>query len=647
MDNQKDFIHIDDLFKKLRNAEEPERPGSWLHMKELLDKEMPLGTVVSAGRSFRRFLIPVLAVMLAAGGGATYYKLNESSKTPAASLTAARHTVGVPAAGSDARPRLSADGSRNNGNGNNGPSDSQTTAAGIAPNRDRTRNTRSGSGTAAPELATTHTGNAHAATAAVNRTGGPQQKTNAAGLGNPASAAAHETSTGRPQQHAAMATNNGAQRKTEVHTAGNTGEVMEEQRVIEQIKPGRSAANAKNAEPAIAGEIMQPAAGNKNYASGNTGVKQLPLALNSKKIVRDNNGNLYKEERDTFKRIDLVERLVASGNRNQGGSSYKTAMDTVAVTRVEKVRYVPLDQLELVTLRKMGIEASTKKIIPSASLKERTLSKKEIVSLVPLNQYKVASRRVDPGKFNQLIQNTSQGISNYFDGSHNFYTGILVGGNASFGNPGAFGMQLGVAGLYSLGERLTLTAELKYVNHYFSNYSVEDRSVTFENISSQQVGSGWLFSGQQNTTTSAYKINSFSALEMPVTLSYNLGRLSIFAGLDMAYAFPIKWSKENTFNTTNVEQNQSQNQNPFRDAFFKVDEQKDFGSRFGLGYVWGMSYDVSRKVSLDARVSQIVWDNSTGKTDAINRMFRIPTMQFSIGYYFGRKDKVIYIMDKR
>ncbi|WP_118952702.1 hypothetical protein [Taibaiella helva] len=637
MDNQKDFIHIDNLFKQLRNSEEPERTGSWLHMKELLDKEMPLGTTLSAGRSFRRFLIPVLAVMLAAGGGATYYKLSESGRKPAAASIAASPAASNESAGTDATRNLVASGSRNAA----APKEETPASSGTTDAGSENENNQSARNRAASAHPRTVRGGSAAAGSGNRRHPGTGSATTANPVQNTAPIAATPGIAANRKQNAAAAQEKENTQKEMRLAAGEKTQLKEEQRVIEQIKPVQ-----KNTPVAAAG-TNERSRGTNNYAAGNTGIRQLPLALGNKRIVKDSEGNLYKEERDTFKRIDLVERLVASGNRSKNGPAYKTTMDTVAVTKVEKVRYVALDHLELISLRKLGIEASAKKIVPAAGLKERTLSKKEIVSLVPLNQYKVASRRIDPGKFNQLIQNTSQGISNYFDGSHNFYAAVLVGGNASFGNPGAFGMQVGIAGLYSLSERLTLAAELKYVNHYFSNYSIEDRSVTFENVSSQQVGTGWLFSGQQNTTTSAYKINGFGALEMPVTLSYNLGRLSIFAGLNMAYAFPIKWSKENTFNTTSVQETQSQNQNPFREAFFKVDEQKDFNSRFGLGYLWGMSYDVSRKISLDARISQIVWDNGSGNTDAINRMFRIPTMQVSIGYFFGRKDKVIYIMDKR
>lgn len=336
----------------------------------------------------------------------------------------------------------------------------------------------------------------------------------------------------------------------------------------------------------------------------------------------------------------MVQRAETKGNK-----MVQTVVDTLAITRVERIRYTPLAPLEIAALRKANIIPKAEAIVPMASIKTITVAS-EMVNMVPLSDYKVASRKVDPSKFNQLVQNTSQGISNYFDGTNKFYAALLVGGNGFMGNPTAFGMQLGIAGLYQLSERLTLAGEFKFANHYFSNYTINDQSVTYDNVSSQQSGIEWLFSGTQNITTSEYKINSFTALEFPVTLSYSLGRVSIFGGVNMAYAFPVKWDKTNSVITTLASQNVSQNQNPFLNSDFKLNEQKDFASRLGMGYVGGLSYDVSRKLSFDARVTQNVWTNYNGNADAVNKLFKMPTFQFSIGYFFGRKERVAYILDK-
>jgi hypothetical protein len=641
MDTQKDFIHIDDLFRNAANGEEPERSGSWLHMKELLDKEMPVGTSLSGGRSLRRFIAPIVAAVILAGGGVGYYNINKD-KTTTVELASAGKAPEANTATGDASHKLVASGNSRNeqpagtNDGNNGDRGGKNAIAAATSGVDD--NAGGGNRAAGTKGETATTADIQPVTPATRQ---PEQ----AKTRSIASAGKTRNSQQHPAHKTVIVPGKKANAAEPIAAAGN----IEEERIIDDTPEG---AVANGAYAIAAGTPTGNNGKSKQVVNSAPGkkLKQLAVSLNNKKIVADAEGILYKEERDTFKRIDLVERIVNSSssgnsNRKRRGPS-KTTLDTVAVTRIEKVRYVPLDRMELASLRKMGVNDNPAKLIPVTNLHERILSK-ETVSLVPLNHYKVASRKVDPGKFNQLVQNTSAGISNYFDGSRKFYAAILFGGNTSFGNPGAFGMQVGIAGLYSLGERLTLAAELRYVNHYFSNYSLDDKSVTFENVNSQQLsGVEWLFSGTQNTLTSSYKINSFSALEMPVTLSYNLGRVSLLAGLNVAYAFPIKWNKQNTYNTTNVQQTRPENQNPFLNSSFKVNERDDFASRLGLGYVWGLSYDFSRKVSLDARVSHILWDNGKGSTDAINRLFHIPAMQFSLGYYFGRKDKVVYIMDK-
>ena len=51
----KNMIHIDDLVRKrLSGGEEPEMPGSWLRMRELLDKEMPEKKRVAGYYNWRR-----------------------------------------------------------------------------------------------------------------------------------------------------------------------------------------------------------------------------------------------------------------------------------------------------------------------------------------------------------------------------------------------------------------------------------------------------------------------------------------------------------------------------------------------------------------------------------------------------------------
>jgi hypothetical protein len=644
MDPNKDFIHIDDVFKNLRNGEESEGSGAWLNMKGLLDAEMPVGGVVSGGRSVRRYIIPVIALLLLGGGGATYWQMKNNEPTIATSATT--------------RPgSTTGNGTRSSGSGNdhgNGTASVATLPAADSGDKNNANATTPAATRAlTANMPTPHnnnrSGRKQTGTNSIlnpktaNHT--TQTNTGAAIANNTPAAGKNKSETTQAAQKAANGNAANNTNKTTV-TAGNnntadvTGnKIVKHQQVVETIKP-------KEEAPLVLASASNKGPLPKHQATGNTSPNWKTAAvINNNKIVQSPDGNFYKEERDTFKRIDLVERFVYANGNTSRNAIPKMVTDTLAVTRIENIRYVPITRMDLAELQKLNVNITIKELVPLAKLRASTVSR-EHVSLVPLSNYKVASRRVDPSSFNKLIQNTAGGLAGYFDGSRNFYAAVMVGGNASFGNPGAFGMQLGIAGLLSLSERWTLVAELKYMNHYFSNYSLEDQSVSYD-VSKTQTPSGWLFSGNELVTSTAYKVNSYGSIQMPIMLSYNLGRVSIFGGLNLAYSFPVDWEKRTNTNTRYVESQQQLDKNPYQNKSFLFDEKNDFASRFGLGYALGMNYDLSRKVSLDARMTQLLMDNAKGNTEAINKLFRMPSLQFSLGYYFGRKDKVVYIMDKR
>jgi len=646
MDNPNDFIHIDEVFRKLKDREEPEGTGSWMRMKELLDKEMPVGSPVSRFSTLRRYIIPVVATLLIGGGGA-YYGISRNDNKD---LLHSGNTAIVSVNADAKHPASSGTGTSGYEPGN-GKDHNHSGKYAIPGNQDRNAKEKvavSGN-TGSKAMDQQHISDRYAdnnntgSHPATNDATKKIAKNNLSDKGNNAVIAAsgethhskvngidgHKTPTGKST---AALTNGKAP-----NTVPPAAKPFEKQNVLETIYP-------------VSNGTKKAGLNNNNGIVSNAGnvspdMKVVAANYEETKIVKDENGSLFREIRDTIRKIDMVQRTETKDER--GNNTMRTVIDTLAITRVERIRYTPLAPLEIAALRKANIIPKAEAVVPMARIKTITVAKNEMVNMVPLSDYKVASRKVDPSKFNKLVQNTSLGISNYFDGTNKFYAAVLLGGNGFVGNPTAFGMQFGIAGLYQLTERLTLSGELKFANHYFSNYSINDQSVTYDNVNGTQLSTmEWLFSGTQNTTTSAYKVNSFSALEFPVTLSYSLGRVSVFGGVNMSYAFPVKWNKSNNISTSAVSSTENQNQNPFLNSGFKLNEQKDFGSRFGMGYVAGLSYDISRKLSFDARVTQNVWTDYNGNADAVNKLFKMPTFQFSIGYFFGRKERVMYILDK-
>ncbi|MFT4061384.1 MAG: hypothetical protein QM642_03395 [Edaphocola sp.] len=648
MDSHKDFIHIDEVFKRLRDGEEQEPAGAWLRMKDLLDKEMPVGAApLRGGRPAHRYIIPALLLLL--GGGFGYYQYSTHKEATENAHGATARISGINGNGSiagtvrndsnDDKNMLPQPGQKA-ANGNNtvsslskteqtytvAPVNSATKAgfekpssvpAGIAKNN-------SGYARHQPSLGK-KAGNGHSA-GSVAAT--PNAQRDIATLGTPSSSTGNKTLVPEKFSANTKVADNAMQRQ-------NNAQAFQTQRVIEQVLPAGSPQTEAVASVAGMKSII-PAKGKKS-----------PITINGAPVVAAADGTLFKEKRDTVKRIDMVSRTPAGNMGNGRNTPIKTFMDTVAVAKIERVRYTPLTPLETISVHTQ-IEGDTRRLSNMGTMHDKVTAHEEI-QLVPLAKYKVGSKRVNPSKFNKLVSSATQGLAGYFDGNQKLYAALLAGGNAAFGNPAAFGMQLGLAAFYQLNERLALSAELRYVNHYYSNFTLNDQSVSYENVSGQQSSTlEWLFSGTKITTDAVYKVNNYWALELPVTLNYTFGRLSVFGGTTLAHAAAPDWIKQYSVATKNeVSQTNSTNNSPFTATNSTINTGTDFKSKFGLGYVGGASYDLSRKVSVDARLSQILWNNNNGSTSSINSLFRAPTIQLSIGYFFGRRDRVVYMMNKK
>ncbi|MEI8278792.1 MAG: outer membrane beta-barrel protein [Bacteroidota bacterium] len=76
----KHFIHIDDLVRqRMTGAEEEERPGAWLRMRELLDKNMPEDSIPPVGFNWRRMFSYMAVCILAASFSVGGYEMYQST----------------------------------------------------------------------------------------------------------------------------------------------------------------------------------------------------------------------------------------------------------------------------------------------------------------------------------------------------------------------------------------------------------------------------------------------------------------------------------------------------------------------------------------------------------------------------------------
>ncbi len=210
-----------------------------------------------------------------------------------------------------------------------------------------------------------------------------------------------------------------------------------------------------------------------------------------------------------------------------------------------------------------------------------------------------------------------------------FAPGLTGGINATFFGPNSFkGFQFGVTGNFSFGDNVSAMAEVKYFHRINNNYSLNDNYYTYTPVSAGQ------WSRQQ--LSNSYSFSTLHSIEMPITLRFIKSHFSFYAGANLVYSFAINTGKSEPPSTVSPVLVSAMG----NDNTPKV-QQSDFNSRFGVGYIAGLSYEVYPNVTLDFRNVQTVWDNgsSQGAKFISNQLYKSPSFQVSVGYRLGGNKK--------
>lgn len=209
-----------------------------------------------------------------------------------------------------------------------------------------------------------------------------------------------------------------------------------------------------------------------------------------------------------------------------------------------------------------------------------------------------------------------------------FAPGLTAGINGTFFGPSSFkGFQFGVTGNFMFGETISILTELKYFHRINNNYTLNDNYYTYT-----PVGGGQYSKELQPVSYSFSTLHSF---EMPISIHYCQSHFNFYAGGNLVYSFAINTGAStmspNIYTPVLVSA-------PGNDNTPKI-KADDFNSRFGLGYLFGISYQVSPNVLLDFRNVQTVWDNSSSQGGKIisNQLYKSPSLQVSVGYRLGGK----------
>ncbi|HET8572633.1 MAG TPA: porin family protein [Edaphocola sp.] len=655
MDKNKDFIRIDDVFKSMADAEEATRTGAWADMRALLDKELPLETAVTGSKTKAlRYVLPALLVLLL-GGGLYVWNNHQRSGTGAGSAFKPAGTTS--ATGLPERPDHPVTPGRNK--------PFADTAGHLVVNVPAV-NPQPSAGKRSSHHALAVKSRNVAALSAVNN---PTTLSGRTSDHNEPARRRHSNDLAR----AVSQDQDQTSKNTDLPVGETTASpVVSRQPVSKLAASGSSGKDIKATGPVS--PALQPSLSEISHDHAFERIKpdhqQLPeedqaLAEHLAKehhlekvgqlaqqdvYQSSDNGGLYKEQKDTFKRIELVQKRSDKSYTQNLKRPFVPQLDTVAVYKIARLSFVPLTIAEAGQLPPASLVSGVRPagFVASYSLAAAPVASREpsSVDLVPLKDFRVSSHKLNGSIFSRWFQYANGGVSGLFDGSKDWYISLLFGGNMGLGSPNAYGMQAGASFLYALAERWTLALEMRYQNSNYANFRFYDNAITYQ-VSGEKVPLGTQFTGTEFKTQTNYQANSLSRISVPVLLSYNLGRVSVFAGPEFSYYFHLNSTHSETVQTTAVSKLAYDNKNPFTDEYYRLDPATDFKARFALGYAFGLSYDFSRKISLDLRFNQMLWDNS-GKyqLDAVRKIYRQPAVELNLGFYLGRKDKVIYIMDR-
>jgi|GEM_PF-2962250 len=617
----KKHIHIDDLSRQLLSQREEEtRPGAWLTMRELLDKELPLGAPLpGAGWGWNRTLFAALILLLisaaslggyhAFNGSATMHLANNQMAGAATSLAnttisgtdrSAANTASSQAAYAAALPvnanKMAAIQPDQNPAPENKPRHPRQVVVPVAQNQ---------SHTAANQLDNSNK-------IAVN-----SQET---ALIAPAY---NGTETASLFTMPFLKNNN-------LLTNNNTSALLSGNRLpAGMLIP----ATEKSIQAAAAAPASNLRDNSESFASAKPATEN-NLTKNKPSVPKKaGKPNGLKLIRDTIQQIQVVQRVVP----DKTNRTMLRRMDTISITDVVEERWVSAGP-DFRGIGPMPLGSATQAeqpIIPAASLH----TEDGAGSYVSLSAQQVSSKKVSMHGIS-LRDKMQQAF--FLMSQIQTYSGLVAGFNISpFNEPATYGFHLGLSQVFQLSPQWSVSAEVKYNRRMGSGMVLHDNYVERSGLNSSQQGPEKTYTWNQDTVDHFFKIPALQTVEVPVSIQRHMNRVFLMGGLHFSYSPRINTEEISHSRNQPVQQSYTTATNQLPPAYteglpsVKID---DFGSRLSVGYQLGAGYEVSPAVRLDVRFSQQFWDNAKtpGSKKVSTEFYRLPNLQLSVGYRFGK-----------
>jgi hypothetical protein len=639
----KNMIYIDDLVKqRLSGGEEKEMPGSWLRMRELLDKEMPERPV--AGFAWRRMLgVTTGLALLSLVTVGSYTAIHSTRFNGDGAKNATSAAVGKGISTHSTRQSITAknepisalNGSNNIANeveSNIGAADSKaiTSHKAINPGK-HTKSFILETAGSKSAIATSSVSTSSVATASVAEVA--RSKEHIASLNNIdqkglKAGVAHEklspaaAPTALDVMHTETALDDVATNATVSNV--NVGKAVSENKIVSSKNTNNSNTGKDNNKLTTLLSKQSVLAANSSESIEQLQEASAPVADNTK-LTTTPAPKQPELPKDSMKKMTVIQRYVINPINRTG----RLTADTVSFGKMAVDRQI----LASLTGNKAEQEAANA-ITPASSATPSLVANMNAelggnAVMVPLSNLKVQSKKTNRWNtrtFDEVVRDVKFNLS-----QTRFYPGVSGGINSYlFGPSNLGGIQLGLFGLFTFGETWGAMAELKYVHRFNNGYVLSDNYMNVK----RNGGNSYL----QNEVRHFFKFSSLQSIEMPLALRYAAGRLNLFGGFNFGYNFAVN-AEESSLMADSV---YTPTSNPQWTNSKPTLTYNDFASRFSVGGLAGLSWEVSPSVQIDFRATKNFWDNATGggATKVSQKLYSAPSFQMSLFYRLNQKNQI-------
>lgn len=645
----KNMIHIDELFRqRLTGAEESERAGAWMRMRELLDEQMPQGTPVSGNHTRKIFSYMAGVLMLGAigFGGYKWMSSQQSAEGNVSGNTidaaANEQTAGQLIANTQLANMLPQGATLVLKNGKAVVLyDPSATSRDVILNS-ITRYSRSlvaeinniglqrhtaykdiegrviASNIAAYELEAKPSVNDNVAV-----TGDGRMNINTTVANTANHNTGNNTKAANKQQPAAQRANSNRQGKTATHKVADTKAAKSGlahssagAMTIKKVRP-LSLQQGGN----ITGDMRHR---NISNMDGNELSAAIPPAGGKAEVQK---GIQYDSLQEYMGKVEIREYWATDPVTKE--RYFK--VDTIGTSTIPIDRYVPkeMQPKRQQFVRREDGESSGRiaKNVPARKTKSTRRTAKNSQDITPNATFRgKASRTSNIQRFSDAITEVKNNMK-YDIANAQFSPSIIAGVNSVFGPSTWGGFQFGIVGNVQFNDKLTVASELKYLHRFNGGTILNDNYTT---LVTPTPGT-W----REDKVQHFFRYSALQSVELPVSVRYAAGNFNIFVGGSFVYNFAINAQESNNVDPGVLQTGEIPVSATADQPRYSI---RDFNARYGFGYLFGTAYRLNPALQLDLRLTQTLWDNSNtpGALWISNNVYRKPSLQLSIGYRFDQ-----------